>query len=103
MFAEKLRSLLRFGAVSTRYKDIFDLYYLKDDVDTERLKNCLDSYIYNDSQMREKDSRDISRRVKIAFSNRAYLGRLRTTDKKWLDVELDEILNGLIDYIDSLV
>ncbi len=30
MFAEKLRSLLKFGAASTRYKDIFDMYYLKD-------------------------------------------------------------------------
>ncbi|WP_369127268.1 nucleotidyl transferase AbiEii/AbiGii toxin family protein [Treponema berlinense] len=30
MFTEKLRSLLRFGPVSTRYKDIFDMYFLKD-------------------------------------------------------------------------
>ena len=102
MFAEKLRSLLRFGAVSTRYKDIFDLYFLKDGIDVERLKTCLDSYIYNDSEMREKTNKDISRRVKLVFSNRAYLGRLRTTDKKWLDEDLDEILKGLVDFIDSL-
>ncbi len=31
--AEKLRSLLRFGPLSTRYKDIFDFCYLKDHVD----------------------------------------------------------------------
>lgn len=30
MFSEKLRSLLKFGTFSTRYKDIFDMYYLKD-------------------------------------------------------------------------
>ena len=52
--------------------------------------------------MREKTNKDISRRVKLAFSNRAYLGRLRTTDKKWLDEDLDEILKGLVDFIDSL-
>ena len=28
MFTEKLRSLLKFGSFSTRYKDIFDIYYL---------------------------------------------------------------------------
>lgn len=33
IFAEKLRSLLRFGPLSTRYKDIFDFCYLKDHVD----------------------------------------------------------------------
>ena len=30
MFTEKLRSLLRFGAVSTRYKDIFDITTVQD-------------------------------------------------------------------------
>ena len=34
---------------------------------------------------------------------KVYLGRLRTTDKKWLDEDLDEILKGLVDFIDSLV
>ena len=29
-FTEKLRSLLIFGSNSRRYKDIFDMYYLKD-------------------------------------------------------------------------
>ena len=28
-FVEKLRSLLKFGANSRRYKDIFDMYYLR--------------------------------------------------------------------------
>lgn len=37
IFAEKLRSLLRFGPLSTRYKDIFDFCYLKDHVDMSRL------------------------------------------------------------------
>ncbi len=27
MFAEKLRSLLKFGTFSTRYKDVYDMYY----------------------------------------------------------------------------
>ena len=34
MFAEKLQSLLRLGAISTRYKDIFDMYYLSQHVET---------------------------------------------------------------------
>lgn len=102
MFAEKLRSLLRFGALSTRYKDIFDMYFLKDEVNVEKLKGCLDSYIYNDPAMREKDSKGIAKRIRIAFNNRAYISRLKTTDKKWLDEELDDILNGLLKFIDLL-
>ena len=33
MLAEKLRSLLKFGSFSTRYKDVYDIYYLKDYVE----------------------------------------------------------------------
>lgn len=102
MLVEKLRSLLRFGAVSTRYKDIFDMYYLKDTIDIERMRICLNSYIFNDPQMRENDVEDIVSRLKKSFNNKAYINRLNTTDKKWLDEDIDAILDGLIHFIESL-
>ena len=41
MFAEKLRSLLKFGTFSTRYKDIYDMYYQCGKMDEQRLFICL--------------------------------------------------------------
>ena len=55
MFTEKLRSLLRFGAVSTRYKDIFDMYYLCGHINRKKVEVCLKSYIFDAAKMREKD------------------------------------------------
>ena len=46
MLAEKLRSLLKFGPFSTRYKDVYDMYYLKNSVDRVKLMVALDTYIY---------------------------------------------------------
>ena len=43
---EKLRSLLKFGAFSTRYKDVFDIYYLIDKIDARKLSFCFRSYIF---------------------------------------------------------
>lgn len=37
MIIEKLRSLLKFGPISTRYKDIFDIYYLSNYVQREKM------------------------------------------------------------------
>ena len=37
MITEKLKSLMRFGTRSTRYKDVFDIYYLSDMVDMEKV------------------------------------------------------------------
>ncbi|WP_199589061.1 MULTISPECIES: nucleotidyl transferase AbiEii/AbiGii toxin family protein [Coprobacillaceae] len=41
MFTEKLRSLLKFGTFSRRYKDIFDMCYLIDKLDVNKLQYCL--------------------------------------------------------------
>lgn len=76
--------------------------FLKNKIDKNKMKICLDSYIYKDINMREKNNKDIVKRVKIAFSNKTYLRRLRTTDKKWMDEELDEILDGLVEFIENL-
>lgn len=44
IFTEKLKSLLRFGPLSTRYKDIFDLCYLSDYINKGRLIKCITTY-----------------------------------------------------------
>jgi predicted nucleotidyltransferase component of viral defense system len=102
MLSEKLRSFLRFGPVSTRYKDIFDMYYLSQNIDVGRLQVCLDTYIYSDLGMREKDINGIIRRVEIAFSDRMYLRRLSTTNLKWVDENINDILNGITDFLKGL-
>ena len=40
MFTEKLRSILKFGTVSTRYKDIFDIFWLSQSINRESLQKC---------------------------------------------------------------
>ena len=73
MLAEKLRSLLKFGPFSTRYKDVYDIYYLKDVIDKEKLLRALDSYIFLDKTMRENSVEDIRKRLMFVFSNKAYI------------------------------
>ena len=102
MFTEKLRSLLRFGAISTRYKDIFDMYFLCQNMEPDRLMTCLHSYIFDDSKMRETSIDGIIRRVRMVFRDRSYLRRLHTTDKKWLDEDLDTITETIIRFLEDL-
>ena len=103
IFAEKLRSLLRFGPFSTRYKDIFDFCYLKDHVETKRLNECIQTYIFDDPTMKENNMGDICRRVSATFKNRQFRTNVeRSGDRNWLQidvgkafVEIDECLNAL--------
>ena len=49
ILTEKLKSFLRFGTRSTRYKDIFDIYFLSDNINIERLKICIQHILEKDS------------------------------------------------------
>ena len=102
MFTEKLRSLLKFGQNSTRFKDIFDLYYLSERIEKDKLGRYIDTYIFSDPGMRENNIEDICRRVQNTFSNKRYLSRLSTSRKNWSGVPENEALDKIEQYLISL-
>lgn len=102
MIIEKLRSLLKFGPISTRYKDIFDIYYLSNYVQREKMIAYLKTYIFDDIDMREKDIDSVVNRIRMTFNNKDYRRMLKTTNLNWLDVEIDEMLNEIVSFLHSL-
>ena len=102
ILAEKLRSLLKFGPFSTRYKDVYDMYYLKNVVDRQKLMIALDTYIFSDITMREKNGDDIVKRLQFTFKDKGYRKRLATSDKRWLDEEVDVIMEGILEFVSKI-
>lgn len=103
IFTEKLRSLMRFGPLSTRYKDIFDMYYLADTVDTKRLKAYIRAFILDEKDMREKDMRDIFSRMDRTFHNRTYRNRIqRAVKANWIGVPIDQVFDKLLGFIGKI-
>lgn len=70
---EKLRAMLIFGVNDKRHKDIYDVYYLKDYVDSGKLLQYINILIFNDSLMREMSMEDIIRRVESSFKDKKLL------------------------------
>ena len=103
ILAEKLRSLLKFGPFSTRYKDVYDMYYLKDFVTNEKLMVALKTYIFNDTTMKENNGNDIVKRLKFAFSDKGYIRRLDSSDKRWIDEEIEIVTEGILEFIERNV
>lgn len=103
MFTEKLRSLLKFGTFSTRYKDIYDMYYHCDKLNQDNLYVCLVSYIYSDPGMRENNIQDVAYRINKVLSDQTYKSRVDKSDKRWLDEDIDIIFDGIRNYINSLM
>ena len=103
IFVEKLRSLLRFGPVSTRYKDLYDMCYLSDISDESRMIRYINKSILTESTLRESSYEDIVRRLKRTFSNRTYRRNVEQSEStNWLDLSYDEATGKLIAFISSL-
>lgn len=101
-FTEKLRSLLIFGSNSRRYKDIFDMYYLKDKADEKKIRDAIQLLIFDDIDMRENDYESIVKRVEKTFNDKQYLRRVSESRQRWMDEDIDVISCGILEWLESL-
>ena len=101
-FVEKLRALLIFGVNDRRYKDIYDMYYLKDFIDSERLKKYIELLIIDDIQMRENSLIDVVKRLQIVFENKKFLKYISKSRQRWLDEDVENIVEGIINLVKNL-
>lgn len=103
MITEKLKSLVRFGSRSTRYKDVFDIYYLKEEVDVDKLRGCIEKYIFADNTLRNVTSMDeVVKRVERVFTNKKYISDLEKSGKNWLGVSTNTVLKEDVDFLKSI-
>ena len=102
MLTEKLRSILKFGVFSTRYKDIFDICYLLEFADKDKLLRCFEIYIYDDDGMKENTIEDVVARVQRTFSDKRYITNLETSKKNWLDMSAKTALKNIVAFLKEL-
>ena len=101
---EKLKSLLRFGIRTTRYKDIFDIYYLinKTDINKDDLLNIMNTLIIEDTTMRENNIHDIIKNLDITLNNNIFKQSLSDARNNWLEISVNQVINNVIDYFKSM-
>ncbi len=99
MIAEKLKSMMRFGTRSTRYKDVFDICYLSDFVDMTKLRFCIQKYIYDDVTIDVNDESEIRNRAERIFNSSIYRKQVERSKKNWLDLSVDEVLQKDLEFL----
>ena len=102
IFVEKLKSLLRFGSASTRFKDVFDLYYLAERTERDVVRKMLKESILDDVRMRENAIADVVARLSRVFGNRAFMRSLSKPANAWLDLSAEEVASAILAFISSL-
>ena len=105
IFAEKLKVLLRLGNLSTRYKDVFDMYWLitKGNMSNKYVLADIESIIFNDSTMRENNIVNISARLERVFADRHFIMSLNKSKRhNWLGVDPQRVADTIIDFVREL-
>lgn len=104
IFTEKLKSLLKLGFRSTRYKDLFDFYYLihYDKLDRKKLLKSFQVIIFDDNTMFEETLENIYSRLKSIFKSNAYKRNLTDPKNNWLDIPINDAIEKVLNYIEEL-
>lgn len=104
IFTEKLKSLLKLGFRSTRYKDLFDFYYLinYDKLDRKKLLKSFQVIIFNDNTMFEETLENIYSRLKSIFKSNTYKRNLTDPKNNWLDIPINDAIEKVLSYIEEL-
>lgn len=100
---EKLRALLIFSVNNRRYKDIYDMYYLKDELNIDKFLQYIDLLIFKDESMRENTMDDIVRRLENCFKDKKFLKRVSTSRQRWIDEDIEIIGEGIIGFYKGLL
>jgi predicted nucleotidyltransferase component of viral defense system len=104
VFTEKLKSMLRHGIRSTRFRDLYDMYYLghRDDFDNNRLATYINLLIIDDPIMWDTDMAGVVRRLKRTLEDASFLRNMERSRKDWLDKSVTEVTEWLPIFLEIL-
>ena len=103
VFAEKLLSLARLGAISTRYKDIYDLYYLVTNnlVDISKTRKILDLF-FESSKRKPNDIFELRNSIEDTLNNSNFAKEAMEPASKWIDVDYVNLKKVIVAFIQKL-
>lgn len=103
IFVEKLSSMLKHGIRTTRYKDIYDFYYLitEGNMDKSLLIKLVNIYCIEDnSKIRTID--EITNELAKIFNNPNFLENVKNSRYNWIEEDAHIALDTILDFIKQL-
>ena len=103
IFVEKLSSMLKHGIRTTRYKDIYDFYYLitEGNMDKSLLIKLINIYCINNIS-RVNNTSDIVNELSRIFNNPNFLYYVQNSRYNWIGENTNIVLNTIFDFIKQL-
>ena len=103
IFAEKVISLARLGVISTRYKDIYDIYFLIKDckISSNNVRDILKMFFKN-THRKPDNFLDLRKVVESTLNDENFIKDASKPIFKWIDDDFDIVKKTIIDFIYEL-
>ena len=105
IFVEKIIPIIKFGNLSTRYKDFYDLYWLivNGDLNKENVIKIMDEKIFNYKINNINNMLKVIELIENILSNKRFLEKLNDRKNNWIEIDNDNLKKIIIDYLESLI
>ena len=102
IFAEKMISLARLGAISTRYKDLYDFYYLIKvlKISAEKVSEILKLFLDN-SKKKPNSMFELQNSIEDTLNNKYFASEASRPASNWIDVSFEEVRQTILDFISN--
>lgn len=102
IFAEKLYSLAKHGPFSTRFKDVFDVYYFIKEkmLDKNITKRCIDLLLTKSE--REMTHNDLCIYISKVFEDKQFVENIKSIKNNWLEIDHQIAFKEITNFINSL-
>lgn len=104
IFAEKIIPIIKFGSLSTRYKDYYDLYWLikNGNLNKGKVIKIMNDKIFNIGINNINSIKELINLIENILSNEKYLEKLNDRKNNWIEIDNIELKKELIEYLNSI-
>ena len=105
IFVEKIIPIIKFGSLSTRYKDYYDLYCLikNGNLNKDKVIKIMDDKIFNIGINNINSIEELINLIENILSNEKYLEKLNDRKNNWIEIGNIELKKELIEYLNSIL
>lgn len=103
IFVEKIIPIIKFGSLSTRYKDFYDLYWLIMDgnLNNEEVLKIMEDKIFSYGINNITNIEKLIDLIESILSNNKYLEKLNDRKNNWIEIDDIELRKIIVDYLKS--
>jgi len=105
IFVEKIIPIIKFGLLSTRYKDFYDLYWLikNGNMNKDEIIKIINNKIFVSNVNGIDSLEKLIEHINTILSDSDYLKTINNRKNNWLDISCEELKNTIVDYLSTII